>query len=295
MDFLKYYYVMFVDFLKALRKTAILQESRFLYKLNRKIWMTDYAAMPKENNKIIISFTTHKDRIFYVHYMLDSLFFQTIRPQEVRMYVARGEYKTFPDILKRFEPWLKIIEVEDIGSFKKFIPILKEVGEKDDKDFRIISVDDDIIYPPNFVARLLDLKEKNPSAMVTFVTVRNKKTGEPEGVGGTGILWNLEVFDPKILPCFFKKENFWDSMLLKNNDDMWISMFCKQKGVKICAVCGSYSESYRREYVPLPSEKMHALSSAPSALNIGKISLKPKYKKHVEDLVKKLLKEEGGD
>ena len=283
-----YYTKMFFDFLKSLRKQAIYAESRELIALNRQIHMTDYSKFlysqkeDRETRRIIVSFTTHRDRIDYVHYLLDSLFFQTLRPSEVRLYIAQGEYKQMPRILDRFKPWLKIIETEDIGSFKKYIPALKDLGGGESY---LISLDDDLMVGPHFISRLVRLKDQYPNAMVGYIGSKNKK-GVTIGLAGpTGILWDLKTFDIKKHPFFFQKELFIDAMGIKNNDDPWLSFSANALGVEMHCLSDDFFTTYRKDFIPLPSEKMHALTASASELNIAKKSIM------IESRVKKIIQE----
>ncbi|CBG40191.1 hypothetical protein [Helicobacter mustelae] len=278
---LAYYGRMFLDFLKTSRKLALYAESRFLYEANRRILTTNYQSEEIEQNDIIISFTTHRERIHYVHYVLDSLFFQTIRPQEVRLYLTQGEYQSLPKVLKKFGSWLKIIEVEDLGTFKKFIPALQDVSRHQ----TLISLDDDLIYPPDFVQKLVDLKARHQDSMITFMAYRDRKTGFFDRVTGCGILWNLDVFNTEANPDFFKKELFIDAVGLRNLDDAWTSFYCKALGVNIHAVHENYLRTYYHRFIPLPSEVLHAVSMAKSELNIRRGGRK------AEKRIKKIIKE----
>ncbi|CBG39891.1 hypothetical protein [Helicobacter mustelae] len=281
---LAYYGRMFLENVRAQKKQMRHAESRFLYEANRRILTTDYQSEEIEQNDIIISFTTHRERIHYVHYVLDSLFFQTIRPQEVRLYLTQGEYQSLPKVLKKFGSWLKIIEVEDLGTFKKFIPALQDVSRHQ----TLISLDDDLIYPPDFVQKLVDLKARHRNAMVSFISSRDKKTGRFGGVSGCGVLWNLEIFNPKSLPYFFKKECFIDAMGIRNNDDSWISNSCLELGVPIEAVYENFLDAFREGLISLPSGKIHAVTSAPSEFNITGARIK---NEHVRKIIRDALQE----
>ncbi|WP_104697912.1 MULTISPECIES: glycosyltransferase family A protein [unclassified Helicobacter] len=285
-----FYIKMFFDFLKAIRKQSIYAESQFLIDLNRKICTTDYKSLmtnSTRDKRIIISLTTHKDRINYVHYLLDSLFFQSLHPDEVWLYLSQGEYKQIPEVLDRFKPWLRIIETEDIGSFKKFIPALKELGGGEEY---LISLDDDIMVRPDFISQLVRLKEKYPHAMIGYIGLKDKNNQTLGLAGATGILWDLKTFNIKKHPFFFKKELFIDAMGIKNNDDPWISFSAYALGVDIQYLSDDFFTTYRRDFIALPNEKMYALSAAPSDLNIVKKSLM--IEKNLKRIIKNAIEAE---
>lgn len=242
---------------KGLRKLALYQESRFLYEANRRISFSDYSRSVLENQpKIIASLTTHKERIEYVHYALDSLYVQTLPPIEVRLYVAKGEYQAYPSILKRFQPWLKIIETDNIGSYKKFIPALKEAKE----DELIISLDDDFIYPPHLVSCLYRHFLSHQDSLVGYCGFKNDKPYFEGIAGGMGILWNPKIFNPKNMPFFFREDLFIDK-IGRNYDDGWISLSCLESGIAIECVSDEYYKTIK-EFIELPSGKLYAISSS---------------------------------
>lgn len=293
---LKFYYTQMINAIRANRKLALYAESRFLYDLNRKIHTTNYQNLvppPLENEKpIIISLTTHRDRIHYLHYVLDSLFFQILRPIQVRLYLAKDEYKTLPPILHAFKPWLQIIEWEDIGSFKKSIPILTQAYEEN-LDVHIISVDDDLIYPPNFTLKLIDLKKKHPNARIGYLGSKCKKKicedGSAYELGGFGILWNTEVFNPAANPLFFDSDIFIRQMGIRNNDDAWHNEWCRALGVQQVSLETDFFTVFRRDFVALPSEHMHALTAEASDLNIAKISKRKDIVANLKNIVRKAI------
>lgn len=242
---------------KGLRKIALYQESRFLYEVNRRICFSEYRFDHLGNYpRIIVSLTTHKERIEYVHYALDSLYAQTLRPIEVRLYITRGEYQTYPPILRRFQPWLKIIEVDNIGSYKKFIPALREANEEE----LIISLDDDFIYPPHLVSCLYRHFLLHQNALVGYCGFKNDKPYFEGIAGGMGILWNPKIFNPKTMPFFFRKDLFIDE-IGRNYDDGWISLSCLESGIPIECVSNEYYKTIK-EFIELPSGKLYAISSS---------------------------------
>ena len=211
---------------------------------------------PTLSHKIIVSLTTYKNRIHYVHYALDSLYHQTLRPSEVRLYVAKGEYKTLPAILEKFKPWLQVIEVRDIGSYKKFIPALKSVKENE----LIVSLDDDFLYPPHLIASLYELFLKYPYALIGYCGFRNDKPYFESIAGGFGILWNPEIFHPDKMAFFFDEELFFES-IGRNLDDAWIALSCLEQGIEMVCCSDDYVGALR-EFVELPSGAISPISRA---------------------------------
>lgn len=113
--------------------------------------------------EIIISLTTTSQRITKVHQTILSLLNQKgPNKYSVRLYISFEGYlidkgiKIIPQKLINFEKKYKnfnIVYTENIGSYRKLIPLL---SEKYDEDCLIITVDDDKIYSNNLVKRLVN-------------------------------------------------------------------------------------------------------------------------------------------
>lgn len=271
-----------IETIKGVRKLAINQEGQFLHQLNSRITQNsyDFSTFFKKH-KIIVSFTTHRDRIDYVHFVLDSLYAQTLRPCEVRLYVTRGEYEFLPPVLEKFKPWLKIVETEEIGSYKKFIPALSEARE----DELIISLDDDFIYPCHLIASLYRLFLQNPQSLIGYCGFKNGGSDFDGIAGGMGILWNPKIISPKTMPSFFKKELFWDPFL-RSADDAWIILSMKYKGIRIICYGDDYSFQ-RKQYIALPNEHIDPVSASTK----GKQYISPNEKKSLKEKMQKIIRE----
>lgn len=239
--------------LTILGRQTVYYQGLMLGDMNRKIYFTEYDfSVSNVDPKINVSFTTHGKRIFYVHYMLDSLYTQTLRPSKIFLYVTKGEYVRYPSILKKFEPWLQIIEVENLRSFKKIIPALLNAKE----DELYVSLDDDFLYPPSMIEELYYLHLLHQNDFVSYAGFHAKKNNEYAGHAGIGVLWNPKVFNPKRFPSFFNVDFI--KGLSKSNDDLYIARFLQQQGIKIFS-CYDYFDVIDT-FVPLPSSEINALS-----------------------------------
>lgn len=239
--------------MKILGRQTVYQQGLMLGELNRKICFTDYGfSLHSDEPKINVTLTTHGKRIFYVHYVLDSLYTQTLRPNKVFLYVTQGEYTSFPAVLKKFQPWLEIIEVENLRSFKKFIPALLNAN----KEELYVSLDDDFLYPPSMIDELYSLHLSHKNDFVAYAGFHRIKDDEYLGHAGLGILWNPKIFNPRKNPKFFDI-NFIKN-LHKSNDDLYISKFLKARGIRTFC-CHDYFDVIAM-FVPLPSSELNALT-----------------------------------
>ena len=115
----------------------------------------------KRTPQVIVSLTTFPARINTVYKTISTLLQQTVKPDKVVLWLASEQFSqtTLPENLLRLQEFgLEIKWTDkDIRSFKKLIPSLIEYP-----DDIIITADDDIFYPKNFVENLYCAYQKNP-------------------------------------------------------------------------------------------------------------------------------------
>lgn len=108
----------------------------------------------KRTPRIIVSLTSFPERMYDIKYTLYSLLHQTVKPDEIILWLAREQFPNLesdiaPSILKLKENGLSIMWCENLKSYKKIIPALKAFP-----DDIIITADDDIYYPENWLELL---------------------------------------------------------------------------------------------------------------------------------------------
>lgn len=119
----------------------------------------------KSKTNVVVSLTSFPSRMKSLHIVLDSLFKQTVVPKCIYLYLAETQFNGMDSIDKRILDFqskgLKIFFVKNLYQYKKYV-FLKDIN----KDVPIITVDDDVIYPPNMVEKLLEFHNKFPDAVV---------------------------------------------------------------------------------------------------------------------------------
>ena len=126
--------------------------------------------------EVVISLTTYSKRIEQVHIVIESLFRQTRKVNKVLLWLSKDEFSNeeIPLILrKQQERGLEIHVCNDIKSYKKLLPTLKLYPES-----TIITVDDDYIYPIDFVERLLQTARQYPKSICYYVGNRISLNGK---------------------------------------------------------------------------------------------------------------------
>ncbi len=108
----------------------------------------------KREQKLIVSLTSYPDRMYDVHYGIYSLLNQNLKPDEVILWLGEEQFPNREDdvpkkVLDLRNNGLTIKFTEDIKSFKKLIPALKEYPND-----IIVTADDDIFYPSDWLEKL---------------------------------------------------------------------------------------------------------------------------------------------
>jgi len=117
----------------------------------------------KNSPQYIVSLTSYGKRLTdTAPFAIVTLLNQTIKPDRVILWVANEDKESIPKIMgKLTEKGLEIRFCEDIKSYKKLIPALKSFP----RDY-IITADDDIFYPQNWLEQLLGEHKKTPHKII---------------------------------------------------------------------------------------------------------------------------------
>lgn len=129
-------------------------------------------------SNLIVSLTSFPARIENVWITVESIFQQTYKPWKVVLVLAEDEFKnrTIPQSLEQqIKRGLDIIWTDrNTRSYKKLLPTKKAYPSA-----KIITVDDDVIYEPWRISRLIEAEKKYPNAVIGYrgceITVENEK------------------------------------------------------------------------------------------------------------------------
>ncbi|MGC8765366.1 MAG: glycosyltransferase family 2 protein [Brevinematia bacterium] len=117
--------------------------------------------------EILISLTSYPERFSYLYITLCSLLLQTKKPDKIILYLVKDEVgsKGVPDyILKLKDKGLDVYFTDkNLRSYNKLIFALKDFP-----DSIIVTCDDDIIYPPNFLENLIISYRKYPDTVIGY-------------------------------------------------------------------------------------------------------------------------------
>lgn len=194
-----------------------------------------------ENSCVIVSLTSFPERINMVWLTIATILNQNLKPKKIILWLAQDQFPThkLPYSLKRLcKRGLEIQYCEDLKPHKKYFFTMKNY-----KESFIITIDDDMLYPEDFIENLVKNVKKYPNTIICNwahkITFDQKGNFNPYKlwvhssnevgklivpIGCCGILYppnslNLEVFEiEKIKKLAFYCDDLWlKCMALKNN------------------------------------------------------------------------------
>lgn len=109
----------------------------------------------KRNPCLIVSLTSYPERMYDIHYCLYSLLTQTVKPDEIILWLSKEEFPNLEkDVpkkviqLKNYGLTIKWVD-ENLKSYKKLVYALEEYPED-----IIVTADDDSFYPKDWLEKL---------------------------------------------------------------------------------------------------------------------------------------------
>lgn len=124
-------------------------------------------TVEKRNPQLIVSLTTFPARINIIHKTINTLLQQTVKPDKLILWLAEEQFlnkeKDLPEtLLKLKEFGLEIKWCEDLRSYKKLVPTLREFP-----DDIIVTADDDLYYQQDWLESLYSAYLKDSKNIYT--------------------------------------------------------------------------------------------------------------------------------
>ena len=200
------------------------------------------------SEKVIVSLTSYKPRINDVKYTIYSLFNQIFPPDELILWLDEDSFpqreKNLPqDLLELKNFGLTIGWCENLRSYKKLIPSLENYP-----DDIIVTADDDLFYPPDWLKILYDEHLKSPNCLIAHRTYRIRIDAQGNIYPYTK--WQKEILSTKALygnfftggaGALFKRSFLFSDVLNRElfmklsplADDLWFWAMTVLNGTKI--------------------------------------------------------------
>lgn len=128
------------------------------------------ARFPQQRNKrahglnapLVVTLTSYPPRFAHLGKTLRSLLDQTVAADHTILWIAHADMDQLPrDVLTLRDHGLEIRACEDLRSYKKLIPAWRE-----DPARYFVTADDDVYYPPHWLAALVETARAHPRMVV---------------------------------------------------------------------------------------------------------------------------------
>jgi len=213
------------------------------------------------SDKYIVSLTTFPKRINYVWLTVESILRQKCKPDAIILWLSEQEFdkkKSLPkNLLKLEKRGLKIKFVEDnLMPHKKYYYTLKRYPKAN-----IITIDDDVIYPPSLIAELKKCHKQHPESICSTLTrIINAKNNSLQSYKN----WNMYDNEPRMSQRFLQigaggvlypnnslHHEVLNKEVLKEKalkaDDLWLKIMALKNDTSIV----SLGYLYPRSFVPI--------------------------------------------
>jgi hypothetical protein len=215
----------------------------------------------------VVSLTSYGDRIDTVYLTLESIGRGSVRPSRLILWLDDANvFQNLPKNLMRLKArGLEIIKCEDLGPHKKYYPY---VEGSEAFNLPLVTADDDVIYPADWLARLIDEHGKTPQDVIcyrarevnfseiglalyqswklcssTSSSVRHVATGVSGVLYPPGLQMFLKAAGRQFLDC------------CPRADDLWLHVNAVRHGAKIRQIHSSPAD-----FPELPNSQAQALS-----------------------------------
>jgi hypothetical protein len=217
------------------------------------------------NRQVIVSLTSHGNRIFDAYLAIESIMQGTVKPNRIILWLPDNQKVSSCYLEHQMERGLEIKYVKDLGPHTKLIHALKEFP-----DDIVITIDDDIFYKPDMVENLLrTYKVDSSSILANRVAVITKdKNGNvesylkwihfnyPERTSKRNVIIGVEgCLYP---PHSFSKEVFNEEAILElcpTADDIWFTAMAILNNTRIVHVDCRYDKGFAGGVVNLRMQK----------------------------------------
>lgn len=205
-------------------------------------------------SSLIVSLTSFPERINKINLVIESILYQTKKPDRIVLWLSSVEFSTkhsLPvDLLNLEKRGLEIRFCEaNLMPHKKYFYTMKEFPNS-----IIVTVDDDMFYPPNLIKNLLAAHENYPNSIICPITMHMflKQGKIAKYSDWQYIYYNTEpsnllltmtgsgcLFPPNSLHLNAFNEELICKYALKT-DDIWVKIMSLKAGRKVMSIAGNY-------------------------------------------------------
>lgn len=226
--------------LRRVRRNAVMRHLRLTNKYSR--------ASIIDPSGPVLSMTTHGDRVETVFAAIESIARGSVRPSRIILWLdAKDTYENPPAALNRLRRrGLDIRFSEDFGPHTKYFPYIEQQSKFESP---LVTADDDILYPRDWLLRLMAAHSSNPCVIHAFRvrriqmnrwgfrpytewdlanSTRPSHLGFITGVSGV-------IYPPQFL-YVLKEQGHTFIQCCPKADDIWLTVNALRTGFKIAQV-----------------------------------------------------------
>lgn len=208
---------------------------------------------------VVVTMTTHRARIASVHLALESIARGTMRPGRLLLWIDDPAIlAATPREWRRLQRrGLEILPAESEGVHTKWFPYVHGVAQHASP---LVTADDDMIYPPDWLAGLVDARRRHPDDVLCYRAHRMRFDGDAlapyptwdrcrDGVAtfanfGTSV--SGQLFPPRLLDAIAAAgTGFRDTC--PRSDDIWLHRCAVRAGVVVRQIV---PEPIHFEFIP---------------------------------------------
>jgi hypothetical protein len=207
---------------------------------------------------LVVSLTSYPARIDKLWLVVESLLDQSRKPDKILVWLYRKEFgskENLPQNLRRLEE--RGVEIhfcdDNLYPHKKYLYTMRQYPDAD-----VITVDDDVFYPPTIVEKLISYSDIYPEAVCCFIA-RDMKMGSEtdiqynewdyvrcstpprhrnQMIGVGGVLYPSGSFDDELFNLDMLKN------LSLKTDDLWLKVMLYRNGVRVACMGGAYPKFF---------------------------------------------------
>ena len=253
-----------------------------VYCNSNKIRLNKNYASKMCHHKVIISLTSFPARIDKVYLCINSLLRQSVRADKIVLWLADTQFPNgsgIPESLKRLVgEKFEIRFCDDLRSYKKIFYSAQQF-----KDDIIITVDDDTLYPEDWLLNLINTYIKYPDCVCCYrahkIVLKSGKIApysewiglSPNETGPDSFLVPIGVGGVLYPPTFFDDVEF-DFEKIKDlcpkADDLWLKAIGLKNGFRAVKV-----DPNSKEWFTIISSQKQALMKTNVGQNMNDISI----------------------
>lgn len=212
----------------------------------------------KKDKRIIVSLTSFSKRIGKVWIAIESILRQSHKPDMIILWLSKEEFPSkecLPKRLLKLQERGLIINLREgnLMSHKKYYYTLLEYPND-----HLVTIDDDIIYPSDFIASLLKGHQQYPNTVISRFAFKLKYDKKGELLPYE--FWSSVMINQPVSPSFdvffgSGGGTFFPAKILgeeaknislamakcKFADDVWLNTMCRLNGKKVAVVDSLFS------------------------------------------------------